>query len=87
MQRCNMSNIDKTLSLNEGPIACPQSVPQNYTFAWTFNPDESSLLYGPDASYYGTYELRKLTATTLHLRQTASAPNFEAVNDVTYTAF
>jgi hypothetical protein len=80
-------NKDKTLLLVEGPITCPQTVPQNYTYAWTFNPDESSLLYGPDASYYTTYELRELTSTTLHLRQTVVAQNFEAVSDVTYTAF
>ena len=80
-------NRDQTLTLDEGPTTCPQSVPQNLTYAWKFNADESALLYGPDASSYATYEVRQLTAATLHLRQTVTAPNYQAVFDVTYSAF
>ncbi len=75
-------NTDKTVVNDAGTVKCNATDPQTQTGSWSFaNSDQTQLqLNVPGTPLSGTYEIKELTSSTLHLTGTLSG----AAVDVTF---
>lgn len=81
-------NADKTLVHDEGASKCDPSDPQKDNGTWSMPSDSKLTVALPNSSLpYGTFDIKELSATTLHLYMSNTNAGVTSTVDLTLTAF
>jgi hypothetical protein len=93
IEACSLDDIfkfsaDKSLLHDEGATKCDPTDPQTDKGTWSMPSDAKLTVTLPNSSYPdGTFDIKELSATTMHLYISDTQSGFPVTYDLTFTAF